>query len=190
MRYLGFIGLVLATATPAAAQEAATERSFAWRINDKAAPPDPSLISKNGFGLQIMITGDYEGFLKAWEGPTPPMLSVTNRTERGKPVNAMLIFSGCKASTDGNCNLTAIFNISGPDGAPYGKPQRGTVWSRPPAPGYALQLSEGGIGMVIEPGELLGRYTLGATVTDHVADITVAVEAPIEVVEAGTLPVR
>ena len=42
--------------------------------------------------------------------------------------------------------------------------------------------------MVVEPGEQLGRYVLKATVTDHVAGTVLTVEAPVEVVEAGTMP--
>ena len=188
MRYMALMGLALAAAAPAVAQGTPTERSFAWRINDKIASPDASLASKNGLGLQMMITADYDGFWKAWEGPTPPHLSVTDRVERGRPVNAMLIFSGCKAGADGNCNVTALYNITAPDGTPYGEPQSAIVWRLLPAPGYNLQLSEGSIGMVVEPGEQLGRYVLKATVTDHVAGTVLTVEAPVEVVEAGTMP--
>lgn len=190
MRYMALIGLALVATTPAAAQDASPERSFAWRVNDEIAQPDPSLASKNGFGLQMVVTADYEGFWKAWEGPTPPHLPVTDRIERGKPVHAMLIFSGCKAAADGNCNLTAVYTITGPDGSAYGEPHTAKVWGGPPAPGYNLQLSEGSLGLIVEPHEPLGRYTFKASVTDHVADLTVAVEAPVEAVEAGANPAR
>lgn len=190
MHRLGLMGLALTVAAPAWAQEAPAERTFAWRMNDEIAPPDPSLASASGFGVQMLITADYEAFWKAWEGPTPPQLSVTDRTERGKPVMAMLLFTGCKAGADGNCNLTADYHIRAPNGTPYGKPLSGPVWKLPPAPNYNLQLSEGSIGLRVEPGEMLGRYKLKATVTDHVARLTVTVEAPVEVVEVNGRPAQ
>lgn len=190
MLFIGLIGLALTPTGPAPAEEAPIQRSFAWRVNGKVAAPDPSLASRNGFGIQIMITDDYDGFWKAWEGPTPPQVSITNRTERGKPITAMLIFSGCKAGANGNCNLTADYTITAPNGTPYGNPLSGPVWKLPPAPGYNLQLSEGGIGFAVEPGEMLGQYTLKAIVTDHVARLTLAVETKVEVVEAATIPGR
>jgi hypothetical protein len=190
MRYMVLMGLALAAAAPAAAQDASPERSFAWRVNDEIAPPDPSHASKNGFGLQMVVTPDYEGFWRAWEGPTPPHLPVTGRIERGKPVHAMLIFSGCRAAADGNCNLTAVFTITSPDGSAYGEAHTGRVWGGPPAPGYNLQLSEGSVGLIVEPHEPLGRYTFKASVTDHVANLTVEVEGPVEAIEARTTSAR
>ena len=58
MRYMALMGLALAATAPAVAQGTPAERSFAWRINDKIASPDASLASKNGLGLQMMITAD------------------------------------------------------------------------------------------------------------------------------------
>jgi hypothetical protein len=190
MHYVELIGLALAAAAPPVAQEAPPPRSFAWRVNDKVAAADPSRASADGFGVQMMITDDHEGFWKAWEGPTPPQLSVTSRTERGKPVHAMLVFSGCKAGADGNCNVTADFDITAPDGSSYGKQMSAQVWKLPPAPDYNLQLSEGSIGFSVEPSEMLGQYKLKARVTDHVARIALAVEAPVQVAEVGTKRAR
>ncbi len=189
MHYVELIALALAAAAPPGSTEAPA-RSFAWRVNDKIAAADASRASGDGFGVQMMITGDYQGFWKAWEGPTPPQLSVTSRTERGKPVHAMLVFSGCKAGADGNCNVMADFHITAPDGSSYGKQINAQVWKLPPAPDFNLQLSEGSIGFSVDPGEMLGQYKLKAAVTDHVARIALAVEAPVNVVEAGRKPAR
>lgn len=184
MDFIGLVGLALAALAAAPTTKAPPPKSFAWHVNDNVPPPNASMASRKGFGVQMLVTDDYEGFWKAWEGPTPPRVSITSRTERGKPVMAMLIFTGCKAGADGNCNVSADYTITAPNGAPYGEPKSGPVWRLPPAPGYNLQLSEGAIGLEVESGEMLGAYTLKATVTDHIASLTLTVEAKVDVVEA------
>ncbi len=188
MRYLILFGLALAGA--AIAQEPPADRTFAWQTNGERAAPDPSRASKDGFGVSVFVTPDIEGVWKAWGGPTPPNISVTDQIERGKPVHAMIVFNGCKAAADGNCNVTGIYSITSPDGTAYGEPHGGKIWAGPPAPGYNLQLSEGSLGLVVEPDEPLGRYMLKASVTDHVAGITLDVEAPVEAVEADAKSAR
>jgi hypothetical protein len=180
MRALIFLIAAVVAATPAAAQQS---NGFEWKINEEGAPRDSSRASKGGFGVAFMVTDDYEGFWNAWEGPTPPQVSVTDRAERGKPVHAMLIFSGCKPAADGNCNLAAVYTITKPDGTLYGEPMATEVWGDAPAPNYNLQLSPANLGLVVEPEDPLGHYTFKATVTDHVAGVTLAIETPVEAVE-------
>jgi hypothetical protein len=181
------ISLLIAAILAVPSAAAQTGNGFGWKLNDEAAPADAARASNGNLGAQLMITDDYEGFWKAWEGPSPPQVSVTDRVERGKPVHAMLIFSGCKAAADGNCNLTAEFAIMAPDGTPYGETVTGKVWGGPPPAGYNLQLSEGSIGLVIEPEDSLGQYTFKVSVTDHVAGSMLQVSAPVEAVAAGSL---
>ena len=148
------------------------------------AVSNPAQASKDGFGVLMLVTADPEGFMKAWQGPTPPQISTTDRVTRGKPIETMLIFSGCRAAADGNCNVSVELSITGPDGAPYGETLKGPIWQGPPAPQYNLQLGQSGIGFILEPEDKLGIYTFKANVTDHVAGTSVAVHQAITAAES------
>lgn len=176
---------ILAFSTSVASAAVPQQDSFSWKLNDDAAPANPSRATKDGFGAFMMVTGDYEGFWKAWEGPTPPQLTTTDIVTREKPVHAMIIFSGCRAGAEGNCNVTAEFSISGPDGAPYGDVMQGSLWQGPSMPDYNLQLGEGSIGFILEPEDPFGTYTLKAAITDQVAGITLQVEQAVTAAESA-----
>jgi hypothetical protein len=171
---------LLLAGSPAAAQQ---QDSFEWRVNDQRAAPDPAQASKDGFGVAMFVTPDYEGFLKAWAGPTPPNVSTTEQVSRGKPVHAMLLFSGCRAGQDGNCDVIVELGVTGPDGSQYGDIFKGTVWNGPPPPAYNLQLGRDGLGFILEPEDSLGTYTLKAAITDKVAGTTLEVRKAIAAVE-------
>ena len=175
MRIYGFLILAaVSTALPAQPKD-----GFAWRQDDSVAASDPSRASEKGFGAMMLVTADADQFLKAWAGPTPPNLSVTDAAHVGKPVEAMLIFSGCKAKANGNCEVVATFSMLGPDGKSYGDPATAEVWGGPPPPDYNLQLSSAGFGFELEPKDAPGSYRLRAAVTDTVAGVTLHVEQTV-----------
>jgi hypothetical protein len=174
--------LALASLGFAAVCHAQEPRGFGWKLNDKSAPPNPAQASRNGFGVLMLVTPDYEGFWKAWEGSTPPQVTTTEEVTRDQPVHAVLLFSGCRAAASGNCNVTAELAVTGPKGKPYGETMKGRVWSGPPAPAYALQASEGSLGFILEPEDPLGTYILKAKVTDHVAGTTLPVQHAVTAV--------
>ena len=179
--HLFYLFFALSLGAPPAAQQ---DRSFGWKMNDKEAPANPAQASKDGFGVLMLVTDDSEGFIKAWQGPTPPQVSTTEQVTRGKPVEAMLIFSGCQPAENGNCNVGVELSVTGPDGAPYGEALQGPIWQGPPPPQYNLQLGQSGLGFILEPEDNLGVYTLRANVTDHVAGTTVAVQQAITAAES------
>jgi hypothetical protein len=136
----------------------------------------------------MLVTDDSEGFWRAWDGPTPPNLPTTDRTVRGRPVNAMIIFFGCMAGADGNCDVTAQFVFLKPDGSPYGEMLSGPVWRGRPAPGANLQLSESSVGLIVEPEDPIGVWTIRAMVTDNVRRSTISVEQDVTVEPAEPAP--
>lgn len=176
--------LVAALCFSAAAASAQQGGGFAWKQNDHAAPPSPSQASKDGFGVFMLVTDDPEAFMKAWHGPTPPQVSTTERVTRGKPVETRLIFSGCRAAENGNCNVSVELSVTAPDGAPYGETLKGLIWQGPPAPQYNLQLGQSGLGFILEPQDKLGIYTLQANVTDHVAGTILNVQQAVTAAES------
>lgn len=180
MRLACFALALLVLAAPASARQPAAHGPT--RIGADAAA-NPAEAMKDGFAVLLLTTDDPEAFYTAWAGPTPPNLPTTARVARETPVQAMLIFSGCRAGRDGNCNVTARFSVTAPDGSPSDEPVEAQVWSRPPAPGRNLHLSEGALGFVLEPGDPLGVYTFAAAVTDRVAGTTVEVRTSVTVSE-------
>ncbi|MDP9423694.1 MAG: hypothetical protein M3Q19_12840 [Pseudomonadota bacterium] len=177
MRFSPIIAAICLGAAPALAQPQG--QGFEWKMNDQSAPPSPSQASKDGFGVLMVVTDDPEGFMKAWAGPTPPHVSTTEKVTPDKPVETMLLFSGCRAAQDGNCDVSVELSITGPDGKPYGETLKGPIWKGPPAPQYTLQLGQSGLGFILEPQDKLGTYLLQARVTDHVAGTTLAVEQAV-----------
>lgn len=178
VRWILVLASLSALIAPAFAQTSQGQ-SFEWKLNDESAPPNLFQASKDGFGVLMLVTDDPQGFIRAWAGPTPPNVSTTEKVTVGKSVETMLIFSGCRAAEDGNCDVSAEMSIIGPDGKPYGETLRGPIWKGPPMPQYVLQLGESGAGFRLEPQDKLGFYTLRAKVTDQVAGTTLMVEQTI-----------
>jgi hypothetical protein len=176
MRFMVFLAALHFSAATAFAQQG---EGFAWKQNDQLAPPNPAQASEDGFGVLMLVTDDPESFMKAWQGPTPPQVSTTDQVTRGKLIETMLIFSGCRAAENGNCNVSVELSVTGPDGAPYGKTFNGPIWEGPPPPQYNLQLGQSGLGFILEPEDKLGIYKLKANVTDHVAGTTLRVQQAI-----------
>jgi hypothetical protein len=179
MRLILLILVALVAAVPATAQQ---QGGFEWKQGGATAPPTPAQASRNGFGVFMLVTPDLDGFWEAWARPSPPQIGTTDEVRRGRPVYAILLFSGCRPAPDGNCNVTAELSMTGPNGSPYGDTMRGLVWAGPPAPQYRLQASESSLGFRLEPADPLGTYTLRAMVTDNVAGTTLSVEQPVRAV--------
>lgn len=181
MRRMSLILALLVAGAPALAQES----GFSWKINDKDAPADPSRGSKDGFGVMMHLTSEYQAFLNAWNGPTPPHVSTTEEVTRERPVNAMLLFSGCRAAPDGNCNVTAKITVIAPNGSRYGDILEAQAWDGPPGPQYAMQLAKVSLGFKLDPEDSLGIYMIKATVTDAVAGTSVEVEKAVVAKQGG-----
>ena len=125
------------------------------------------------------MTEDPAAFRRAWHGPQPPRLNATRKAARGRPVFAMVIFSGCKAARDGKCNVAGKFSVIRPDGKPYQPPAPARLWSGAPAGKGRMLLAEGSVGLKLEAGDPLGTYRVRALVTDHVAGTTIALEQAV-----------
>lgn len=78
--------------------------------------------------------------------------------------------------------------IIAPDGTPYGDPLafeviKGVATVPPGNIGSAT----GGVGLMFEDGEQLGRYRVELAVTDHNAGVTATITVHLEAVEVGAL---
>lgn len=141
--------------------------------------PDQSA-NGNDFGGKMLVVDDPAAFWKAWEGPTPPHIDTTSIITRSRPVQAMLVFYGCRAGRDGNCNVKVIFSIARPDGKPYGESMSGMAWRGPPAPGRNLVASEAAIGFELEVEDALGPYVIKATLTDEISGKSVNLSETVD----------
>jgi len=174
MRLVLALLLLAAAAAPAAAQD---------------EPLGPQEARRDGFGILLLTTNDDQGFLRAWAGPTPPRLETTTIAVRGAPIFGMLLFHGCRAGPEGNCNVTGEFSFLRPDGSPYGEPLRGDVWKAQPAPDGNIQLGTSGSALIVEPHDPAGSWTMRARITDNVRGLTLEVEQRITVETPPAAPV-
>ena len=143
-----------------------------WIENGAPAAADPARSSNGKFGAMLVLTDDWDGFLKRWEQPTAGFWAPTvNSVQKGRPLMSAVIFTGCEADQTGNCSISADFLVTDPKGKTYAEQRGAKVWNLPPPP--ELQLSVDNLGLSLDPPDPLGTYIVTAIVTDRVANKTV-----------------
>lgn len=175
MRYVLPLALLL-SATVAHAQwyEAGVTRQAL-----KASP------EHDGFGAMQIATTEPDQLEHEWAQPTPGVhLPAQDEAARNQRIFTYITFGGCRAGPDGNCDVTARFDILDPQGKPYGPPQEALLWNHLPMPPGNLQLGQAAVGLQVEPGKPLGKYRVIAHTTDHVANITLTTEQTLTITEA------
>jgi hypothetical protein len=148
-----------------------------------APAKDESAAAGDFTAVQISTT-DPEGLMRQWAVPTPRVnLTAARQMRRNQPIFTFIIFKGCRRDAAGACNVVARFEVFDPTGKPYNPPQDAEVWVAKPAPPVGVyQLSVGALGIGIEDGEPLGRYTVRATVTDKVSGVSLRTEQALTAV--------
>ncbi|MEP3227139.1 MAG: hypothetical protein ABJO01_14265 [Parasphingorhabdus sp.] len=127
-------------------------------------------------------------FIEAWNGPTPPSLPTTTKTERNKPIQQYILYANCKTNEAGDCHLKAALDIYAPDGSRYGDTM--VYDALPPTPAgtrNVIRLAPQGLGLRVEDGEQLGAYRLELAITDVNAKVTAKSTVHIDVVEEGAM---
>jgi len=159
--------------------------SAQWRENGKVVADTPWAKSDGDFGANLAFTDKPDELYAAWnkEGPGVQW-SQTSTAVRGIPIVAVVLFTGCAADAAGKCALAGRYTTSTPSGKPYGDPIDAEIWvGLPPPPGKALQLSHNHMGLVIDPGDELGVYTVRLELTDRVAKKKMTLERQFTAVE-------
>ena len=138
---------------------------------DKQGKPLPESEDRKAigdFGAQLIFTNDEQALFKTWAIPSESVnIDTVESVQINQPISAFIIFSGCKATPSGNCNVSMRFRIIQPDGKVYSETPAMEVWHDKPAPhGRALELSVQYLKVVVEPHEQRGRYTVQAQVRD------------------------
>lgn len=167
----GAICALFLTAGPANAEDV-------WLQDGLALKDQPNIARSGAFGVMQIATTEPEQLIAAWGKPTPAVAMVGATTaRRNQPIVTFIIFTGCRADASGACNVTVEYNTLDPAGKAYAPPMSAEVWvGRPAPPDRALELSVSNYGMVFEDKDPLGAYRVKATVTDHVAGLTLHTE--------------
>ncbi|MGH8030396.1 MAG: hypothetical protein ACREO3_10720 [Arenimonas sp.] len=157
-----------------------------WNENGKPMPDTAWAKSAGGFGAQLFFTDAPDALFAAWAVPGPLVQTTdVERIARGKPIVGVIIFAGCAADAAGNCNAIVTYSIRGPDGKAYGETLPTELWQGKPGPPTGqVQLAVGNIGVVIEPEDLLGTYTVRAEITDTVSGKAMVLERAFTAHEA------
>ena len=142
------------------------------------------------FGAQLIFTNDEQALFKKWATPSETVdLYTVESVQINQPISAFIIFSGCKATSSGNCNVSMRFRIIQPDGKVYSETPAMEVWHDKPAPrGYALELSVQYLKVVVEPHEQRGRYTVQAQVRDDNTDAVLDLKKAFTVSDSSSKP--
>ncbi len=135
--------------------------------------------SKGDFGAHLVLVGDEVELFRRWDTPGDPVyLNTIDSVKINDFITAVIIFSGCKADKNRNCNVTMQFRVVQPDNKDYYKSPPMEVWVNKPATGYSLQLSADYLKTQIEPGEQLGKYIIHALVTDNNSGTSIDLQSP------------
>jgi len=120
------------------------------------------------FGSQLIFVNDELALFETWSKPSETVdVKTVDSVTINQPISAFVIFSGCKPTTKGQCNVSMRFRVIQPDGKIYSETPAMEVWQNKPAPrNHALELSVQYLKIIVEPHEQRGRYTIQTQVRD------------------------
>ena len=157
-----------------------------WKVDGKPVPDTSWAKSDGDFGAELVFTDKPDELFAAWEKPGPAVyFSETPTAVRGIPIVGVIFFAGCAADARGLCNATVRFTAKTPEGKPWGDPLDVELWVDKPGPGKGqMQLSVGNMGIMIDPGDPLGVYTVRAEIMDKVNKKKMILERTFTAAEA------
>ena len=141
-----------------------------WFQNGAPAEQKPFQGSVNGFGAMILMTTESIRALENWSKPTKGVvIPDAERVSKGKPIEALVFFSGCAANDQGNCVAEVDYVITKPDGSIYVEYKNAELWRNKPAiPEGVLGLAIDRVGLIAEPQDPVGIYKVSCVVRDLV----------------------
>ena len=175
MKVLGVLALTLLWTSLASGQ-----RPGQWLADGKPTADSDWSKASNGFGAQLIVVGDPKAFLEMWNKPEQPDIKVADSVVRGQQFGGFILFAGCKAGSDGNCNTTVDFSILGPDGKVMARRLNQVVYSEAELDRKTTYLGKAILGMRLSDASSLGRYTIIATVSDKNAPATLELKTTVE----------
>jgi hypothetical protein len=146
---------------------------------------DSSATQQHGdLRAMLLLTTQPDRFLESWRGPEEEIsLRSAVSVRRGEPIVTFVIFRGCEADANGLCQSSVDFRVLKPDGSEYLSFEDRDLWRGKPAlPEGAVQVSAEHLGVVIEPGDPLGRYEVQVVVRDEIANVSLRLSRTFDAV--------
>ncbi|THD36167.1 MAG: hypothetical protein E7773_09600 [Sphingomonas sp.] len=176
------------------AKTAPAAKPAAAKPKPKPAPIDIQPLShaeKDGFSVLQTAVPDATRFIADWKLGAGGK-SATTRTIADRPLFTFLIFRGCKANAEGNCDVVADFVIHRPDGTINDENKGVTVWNKAaPSDPKKPYIGDGALGYGVDDEGPFGEYRVVATVTDRVAGVTLTTEQTLTIAPAkATAPAK
>lgn len=149
--------------------------------------PDQSIYAKDGLFIKVALLDDPKSFVSEWmSGRTKPALRTKTVFHRGDVVFPAVMYSTKSLNPEGNAHIEYTLLFRRPDGSIYEHLQNLTVVNGPPPNEVAL--SKDRAGLKIEETDPFGDYTLKATFTDKVKDVSVEMLFSFSVVDPAAKP--
>jgi hypothetical protein len=147
-----------------------------WKKNDKSTGDAPDRKEVKGFGGQLVVVKDPQGFVQEWLKPETPHINPASVVERGEVLGAFVLFAGCKPDTQGACNAEVDYTIYKPDGGLYAERKEQPLWKEEAPPAPNIQMSRAILAFKLEKADPVGEYKVKAKVHDLNADISFELE--------------
>lgn len=166
-----------------------SELTFAekWYENGKPAESRSFQGSSGDFGAMVLMTTDSQKVLENWSTPSPGVhILDTEKVPKGKPIEALVLFSGCAPNNQGNCVTEVDYQIVKPDGTIYAEYKNTELWKNKPAvPVGRLGLAVDRVGLIADPTDPTGQYKVRCVVRDLVSSTEFSIYSTFEVEEAN-----
>lgn len=139
------------------------------------------------FKAILLMTTDSDTALENWTQPTPGAhIPDTDIAIKGQAIEALVIFTGCKANDSGNCDTEIDYRIEAPDGSLYAEYLGTELWKDKPAiPEGKIQLAVDRVGFIADPEDQIGTYAIFCTVRDQVAGVEFSISSQFKIVETS-----
>jgi hypothetical protein len=149
----------------------------------KVLPDTPSRRTVDGLGAMLLITGNYNDFIKEWtDEKGSPQLKPLTELKRGGDATILIFFSGC-ARAGQSCVLTADIKVLKPDGSVYGEfKDRKAFDAKIDTDGNVI-LSHAMIKMKAESTDALGEYRIIATLHRPSTKTSIELSQPLRIIK-------
>ena len=154
----------------------------AWQDGDKPIAETDHMKSKAGFGAILFLT-DREKFFDDWNKPEPPNISPLQKARRNVPIFTTILFVDPATDAMQRAKITCYVIVHKPDGTVYGEEELIGWDGKNTFPPHMLQLAQDRMGILIEPKDQAGIYTVEATVRDEVKKVELQLKSSFQVPE-------
>lgn len=149
------------------------ESEKGWIKDGEITPQQEHSKYKDGFGAQLLLIED-QTFFSTWNHPVDSIRIPTISTAtKGKPLFAIILFANPAIGGNKKCNVIADMVIKDPNGKVYAKIDDCNIRQfKPGLPSNELGVGIDYMGVIIDPKDPAGTYTVEATVKDQNRNVT------------------